>query len=529
MKYLIAPALALFTACQFASAADQPQWGQAWSRNMVSAETNLPDTFDPNTGANVKWVVPLGTQTYSTPIVADGRVYIGTNNEQPRDPNHTADSGVLLCLDEKTGRLLWQLVVPKREADDYFDWPKTGMPAPVTVEGNRVYTVSNRGEVLCLDASGMANGNDGPYQDEAAHMMPLTTNTPAATPPPVGPQDADILWLFNLTSGAGIWSHDGAHSSILILGDYLYVNTSTGVDRTHKVIRTPDAPSLVAIDKRTGKYVARDDEHIAPNIFHNTWCSPSLGQVNGRTMIFFGAGNGILYAFEPYSPTDSSAPSAAATTATPDPTRPPGLRALKKIWQLTFDTTGPTGDPHPYLSNRKESPSNLYGMPVLDHGRLYIAGGGDIWWGKNHAWLKCIDPAAGTGDITTNGVLWTYPLERHVLGTTAVYDGMVFLADCGRKMHCVDAVTGKPFWTQEIKGEVWGSPMVADGKVYLGTREGEYWIFAAAREKQVLSQVKLSGPINATTTVANETLFIATMNKMYAVRKGEVRPAPLTP
>ena len=28
-------------------AADQPQWGQAWSRNMVSAEKDLPDSFDP--------------------------------------------------------------------------------------------------------------------------------------------------------------------------------------------------------------------------------------------------------------------------------------------------------------------------------------------------------------------------------------------------------------------------------------------------------------------------------------------------
>ena len=29
------------------SAADQPQWGQAWSRNMVSAERGLPAEFDP--------------------------------------------------------------------------------------------------------------------------------------------------------------------------------------------------------------------------------------------------------------------------------------------------------------------------------------------------------------------------------------------------------------------------------------------------------------------------------------------------
>jgi len=49
------------------------------------------------------------------------------------------------------------------------------------------------------------------------------------------------------------WSHDGAHSSILIRGDHLYLNTGTGVDNTHRKIRTPDAPSLVVLDKHTGK------------------------------------------------------------------------------------------------------------------------------------------------------------------------------------------------------------------------------------------------------------------------------------
>src|SRR4051812_45430150 len=115
-----------------AIAADQPQWGQAWSRNMVSNEKGLPDTFDPQSGKNIKWSVPIGTETHSTPIVAGGRVYIGTNNEQPRDPNHTSDSGVLMCFEEKTGKFLWQLVVPKREEDAYLDWPKTGMASPVT-------------------------------------------------------------------------------------------------------------------------------------------------------------------------------------------------------------------------------------------------------------------------------------------------------------------------------------------------------------------------------------------------------------
>src|SRR5437588_7122091 len=245
-------------------AADQPQWGQAWSRNMISHERNLPASFDPKTGQNIKWSAELGTQTHSTPIVAGGRVYIGTNNGHPRDPQQQGDRGVLMCFEETTGRFLWQLVVPKRDEDVYFDWPESGIASPVTVENDRVYLVSNRGEVLCLDAT----------------------------------KNGEILWRFNLTSGAGIWSHDAAHSSILIHGNQLYLNTGTGVDNTHKRIRTPDAPSLVVLDKRTGQMVARDDEHIATNIFHCTWSAPSLGVVRGRPLVFFAGGNGEVYAFQ---------------------------------------------------------------------------------------------------------------------------------------------------------------------------------------------------------------------------------------
>lgn len=501
-------------------AADQPQWGQAWSRNMVSDEKGLPESFDPRTGLNIKWVARLGTESYSTPIVSGGHVYIGTNNGEPRDPKHSGDRGVLMCFDEATGRLLWQLVVPKREEDPYFDWPKTGMSSPVSVEGNRVYLTDNRGEVVCLDAGGLMNGNDGPFSDEGAHMTPPKNSglppkpvpgaqiLPERLRPPdnatafkPGPLDADIIWLFDLVSEAGIWPHDGAHSSVLIHGDLLYLNTATGVDNTHKRIRAPDAPSLVALDKKTGRLVARDDEHIAPDIFHCTWSSPSLGAVNGRELIFFAGGNGVVYAFEALGRTSPDSP----------------VTKLKKVWQFDFDPTRPPGDIHQYLSNRREGPSNIYGMPVFYRNRIYVAGGGDVFWGKNEAWLKCID-ATKAGDITTNGLIWSYSLQKHVMSTPAIYNGLVFIADCGRAFHCLDAETGRPYWTAEIKGEAWASPMVADGRVYLGTRSGSFYVFAASREKKVLNEVELGDPVSATTTAANGALYIATMSRLYAVR-----------
>ena len=508
-------------------AEERPQWGEAWSRNMISGERNLPESFDPATGKNIKWSAELGTETHSSPVIAGGRVYIGTNNGNPRDPKHQGDRGVLMCFDEQSGELIWQLVVPKRTEDIYFDWPQSGIASPVTVEGDRVYLVSNRGEVMCLDAKGMADGNDGPFRDEGAHMTVKPTdggttlvmhrqgsevpqrresltpepNSPAPLTP--GPLDADIIWLFDLPSGAGIWSHDAAHSSILIHGDYLYLNSGTGVDNTHKKIRTPEAPSLVVLDKRTGRLVARDFEHIAPNIFHSTWCAPSLAEVNGQPLVFFGGGNGIVYAFRTL---DEITPSPGGE-----------LLKLQKVWQFDFDPTAPKTNVHRYNSNRSESPSNFYGMPVFYHNRVFVAGGGDIWWGKNEAWLKCID-ATLTGDITTNGLVWSYPLQKHVLATPAIANGLVFIADCGRLLHCVDAETGKACWTHDIAGEAWASALVADGKVYLGTRSGTFYVLAATRAKKLLATLDLKSPISATASAANSVLYVATMNRLYAVR-----------
>jgi outer membrane protein assembly factor BamB len=475
--------------------ADQPQWGQAWSRNLVSHETGLPDSFDPATGKQIKWAAKLGTETHSTPVVASGRVLIGTNNGTPRDPKHEGDRGVLMCFDERTGDFLWQLAVSKRTEDKYFDWPGSGICSPATVEGDRVYIVNNRGEVMCLDLHGMANGNDGPFMDEGEHMAPRGTS-----PLPVGAGDADIIWLFDLTSGAGIWSHDAANSSILIHGEYLYLNTGTGVDNTHKVIRTPDAPSLVVLDKATGRLVAREKEGIAPRIFHSTWASPSMAEVNGKALLFFAGGDGVIYAFNPL-------------TGAP----PKGeVLALEKAWHFDCDPSAPKENVHRYNGNRRVSPSNIYGMPVFYRDRIYVAGGGDIFWGKNEAWLQCID-ATGKGDVTGTALLWSYPLERHVLSTPAIDQGLVFVADCGRKMHCVDAETGKAYWTHDITGEVWASPLVADGKVFLGARNGDFWVFAASKEKKVLSKVALGSPISGSACAANGVLYVATMSHLYAL------------
>ncbi len=476
-------------------AGDRPQWGARHSRNMVSGETGLPERFDPESGANVKWSVPLGTECYSTPVVAGGKVLLGTNNEEPRDPRHQGDRGVLMCFDEADGRLAWQLVVPKLDADIFLDWPRAGMCSPATVDGDRVYMVTNRDEVVCLDLEGLANGNDGPFQDEGRHMAPQ--DQPPMQP---GELDADILWLLDLRSAAGVRPHDSAHCSILLDGPYLYVNTSNGLNSKHTGVDKPQAPSLVVVDKATGQLVAQEREQISTRIFHSTWSSPALGQVNDRRLVFFCGGDGVVYAFDALRPSADQ-----------------GVDSLQCVWRFDCDPTAPKEDIHRYIRNRRESPSNIKSMPVFHDDRVYVTVGGDIWWGKNEAWLKCID-ATKTGDITEDGLLWSYPLQRHCCSTPSVHDALVYVADCGGKVHCVDAVTGRPYWVHDAGRDMWASTLVADGKVYIGTRGGRFWVLAAGKEKRVLSSIRLKDPVISTTVAAGGTLYVGTMSRLYALQ-----------
>ena len=477
-------------------AGDQPQWGQRRSRNMVSPERHLAESFDPATGRNIKWSAPLGSNAYASPVIASGKVLIGANNAEPRDGRHQGDRSVLLCLNEADGALCWQLVVPRLDDEAYLIANRIGMCSPPTVEGNRVYTVTNRFEVVCLDLNGQRDGNDGPYLDEGRHMAP-----PGAAPMAVSPTDGDIIWLLDLPSEVGMHPHDDAHSSILLDGDYLYVNTGNAVDKTHRRILAPDAPSLVVLDKATGRLAAQDGEHIGPRIFHSTWSSPALGDVGGRPLVFFCGGDGVCYAFEPLRPTGGSS----------------AVKRLERVWRFDCDPAAPKEDVHRFNGNRMESPSNIKSMPVFYKNRLYVTGGGDIWWGKNEAWLQCID-ATQTGDITDRGRLWSYPLERHCCATPSIDHGLVFVGDCGRQLHCVDAETGRPHWTHTLGGAIWGSTLAADGKVYVGSQYGDFWILAAQPSKQVLLSTKFDSPIVSTPAAANGVLYVATQERLYAVQ-----------
>ena len=125
---------------QEALAEDWPIWGRDASRNMVAPDAGpIPHDFapgeeigrtgkiDPDTMKKVKWIAKLGSQAFGNPVVSQGKVLVGTNNEAPHDEKYTGDRSVFLCLDEKTGEQLWQFNLHKLGAGKVSDWEFLGM------------------------------------------------------------------------------------------------------------------------------------------------------------------------------------------------------------------------------------------------------------------------------------------------------------------------------------------------------------------------------------------------------------------
>jgi outer membrane protein assembly factor BamB len=444
---------------------DWPMWGGTPDRNMVSSMKGLPTDWDIKTKKNVKWVADLGSQSYGNVVVSGGMVFVGTNNEGPRDPKQPGDRGVLMAFRESDGEFLWQQTHVKLEAGRANDWPYQGVASSPLVEGNRLYYISNRGVLFCLDIEGFRDKeNDGPVTDEK-----LT-----------GLHDADVIWSFDMMEEVGTYPHNLANGSPVVWGELVFVNTSNGQDESHVNIPSPRAPSIIAVNKREGKLVWEDNS-VEDRILHGQWSPPAVGTIAGVAQVVSAQGDGWVRGYE-------------ALTG-------------KKLWE--FDT-------NPKQSVWPKTRNELVATPVIHQDRVYIANGQDPEHGEGIGHFYAID-ATKRGDITQTGRIWQFEKIRRSISTAAVADGLVYIADFSGFLYCLDANTGKEFWMHDLFAAVWASPFVVDGKVYIGDEDGDVTVLQHGREKKVLAEMNMGSSVYATATPAHGVIFLNNRNQLFAL------------
>ena len=444
---------------------DWPMWGGTPDRNMVANIKGLPTSWDVDAKKNVKWVAALGSQTYGNPVVSGGKVFVGTNNERLLDPKQAGDRGVVMAFRASDGEFLWQATSKKLESGRVNDWPYQGVASSPLVEGDRLYYVSNRAEVVCLDTEGFRDGeNDGPFQDEEF----------------TGEKDGDIIWKFDMMEEVGSFPHNLANSSPVAFGGLIYLSTSNGQDASHVNIPSPRAPSIIALNKHTGKLVWEDNS-VGDRILHGQWSTPAVGNVAGVDQVVMGQGDGWVRGYEVLTGT--------------------------KLWE--FDT-------NPKDSVWPKTRNSIISTPVIYDNRVYLANGQDPEHGEGVGHLYCID-ATKRGDITETGRVWHYEKIRRSISTAAIRDGLIYYPDFSGFLHCLDARTGEPYWVHDTLAAVWGSPLVADGKLYLGDEDGDVIVLRPGKELKVLAEINLGSSVYSTAVPANGALFIASRSQLFAL------------
>jgi outer membrane protein assembly factor BamB len=444
---------------------DWPMWGGTADRNMVSSMKGVPTEWDIKTKKNIKWVAALGSQSYGNPIVADGTVFVGTNNEAPRDPKQSGDRGVLMAFRATDGEFLWQHTHAKLEAGRANDWPFQGVASSPIVEGERLYYVSNRAVIWCVDTKGFRDKeNDGPISDEK-----LT-----------GDADADAIWSFDMMEEVGAYPHNLANSSPVIWGDLIFVSTSNGQDESHVNVPSPRAPSIIALNKKTGKLVWEDNS-VEDRILHGQWSTPTVGTIGGVVQVISAQGDGWVRGYE-------------AETG-------------KKLWE--FDT-------NPKDSVWPRTRNEIIATPVVFGDRVYIANGQDPEHGEGVGHFYAID-GTKRGDITKTGLVFHFDKIRRSISTAAIHEGLIYIADFSGFFHCLDADTGQEYWVHDTVSAVWGSAMVMDGKVFLGNEDGDITIMATGKEKKVIATINMGSAVYGSVVPANNTLYIMNRNQLYAI------------
>lgn len=423
----------------------------------------------------------------------DGRVLVGTNNEFPRDSQHTGDRGVLMSFDAKDGAFQWQLVVPKLGAGKVSDWEYLGICSSAAQGDKYAYVVTNRCEVVCVDLKGMADGNQG-MQDELAFMD--------AADAKLGDKDADIIWVFDMRKELGVFPHNITSSSPLLVGDKLYVTTSNGQDWSHVNIPAPQAPTLICLDANTGKLLGEEASGISSRIFHCNWSSPAYGKVGDREQLIFGAGDGQVYGFDPKPVKDED-----------------DFLVFKENWR--FDCNPPEylqKDGKAIRYPRPDGKSEIIASPVFHDGKVYAVTGQDPEHGEGIGILVCVD-ASGSGDVTKSKKIWEYRDINRSISTVAIHDGLVYAADYAGYLHCLDAETGKFYWKYDTQSHIWSSPLVVEGHVILGNEDGELVVLKTGNKMAHVRTIEFTAPIYSSPIAANGVLYVATQTHLYAFGK----------
>jgi outer membrane protein assembly factor BamB len=466
-----------------------PMFGGTPSRNMVNTtDKNIPTTWDVESKKNIKWIAELGDHSYAGPVVADGKIFVGTNNKKTKKEDKVWKA-VLMAFDEGDGKFLWQIAhdIPNFVNDEAS---YCGLCSTPVVEDKRLYYVTPGCEVICA-------GTDG-----------------------------KIVWTLDMHKELKVVPFHLANCSPLVVGDLVMVITSNGTDSEGKVI-APKAPSFIGVNKKTGK-VAWQSNLPGDRIIEGQWSNPTVAVVDGKKQVLFAGGDCVIYSLEPatgkmiWKCDCNPAPKKKGNREIDNYIISTPVVASDKLYVAlgVFPTNGATPRSSYFLclDVTKKGDVSLKSYNAKDPANKDSA----LVWAVG----GLIDPPPPRGRQAR---------FANSFATAAVHDGLVYITEEVGYLSCFDAKTGQLYWEHDFKDNTWASPYYVDGKIYVGTLGGNVGVFEHGKECKYYVDGKLLPASKenykklsnadlglgdhdiGTAVVANGVLYFVTKSKLIAI------------
>jgi len=484
-----AAVLTLTLAC--ATAAEWPQF-RGVNGLGVSQVTSLPAEFGPNKNVAWKTDLPMG---HSSPIIDGNRIFLtaaimGTKKDAPRG-KFVDEGGKLftICLDRKTGRILWQKEAPRPRLEEYQITNSPASPSPV-VDGRNVYVFFGDYGIIAYNYDGV---------EQWKH--------------PLGP--------FNNTNGHG--------SSPLIYGDLLILQCDQDTNSY-----------LLALHKGTGKVAYKIDRpentrsYTTPAVFH-----PKTGPAE---LIVPGSYNLISYNVETGEKLWWINGMSWQPKATPIIN---GNMIYVHWWENGGEADGPTETPAfsemlaKFDANKdgKLSKEELAADPKQQRGfedkdlngdgllderdwRYYAARRS-----ARNAILAIKD--GGRGDLTeSKNIVWRMQKFLPNVPSPLLYDGVLYLVKDGGIVTSLNPMTGEILKQARLTGALetyYSSPVAGAGRIIMSSQKGKVSVLKAGAQWEILYQVDMEDDIFATPALVDNRIYLRTRSALYCFAEPQVR------
>ena len=379
------------------AAADWPMW-RGPHGDGSSDETGVPLRWSPT--ENVAWTTPIPGKGHSSPIVFGERVFVTTCRTEERQH-------VLLCLDRKSGKILWERALPSALQEGIHRLNSHASSTPAT-DGRFVW-------VSFLDYPNMT------------------------------------IACYDFSDGKEVWktvpgkllSKHGYCSSVLPYRDMIILNADQDAEAC-----------LVALDQATGKERWRADR---PNRTRS-YCVPIIIEVQGRRQLVL-SGSLSVAAYDP----DTGRPLWLVDGPTEQFVSSPIYREGVVFLTYGFPKRGicaidPTGTGNVtkthVVYNFERSRQGGYVPSPVAHGKLaFVVNDEGIG--------TCTDPRTGAE-------VWLERLGRHHSASPVVAAGHVYFFDDQGKCWVVKAQDKYELvGVNELGEEVRGSPAIAGGQIFI--------------------------------------------------------------